>query len=290
MEQLQQAPPPLEQQPPPMDNIQQRGHFFKLPDFWPASPLTWFGIVEAQFDLRSVTSQRERFSLVAAVLPESSARKITHLLAAPPAECYTALKAALLQSHVLTDMQRMELLFNMDNLGSKRPMDLLTEMLELVKPGEENTQLFAMLFMRRLPPPVRVQLTEDDHTDLRALAAKADRCTAFLSRQTSSATIASVSSTSEELIEDAAELSISAMSRGGGRGGKQRGGRFQGNKKPPQQPQQQRGQQQQQRSGQSEDADSPLDLARLSSGLCFYHFTFGSKARSCSKPCAWQGN
>ena len=130
----------------PAANVQQDnagGHFFKLPDFWPASPLTWFGIVEAQFDLRGVTSQREQFSLVAAVLPESSARKITHLLAAPPADCYTALKAALLQSHVLTDMQGMELLFNMDNLGSKRPMDLLTEMLELVKPGEEKTQLFA---------------------------------------------------------------------------------------------------------------------------------------------------
>ena len=77
MEQLQQAPPP-----PPENNVQQdntRSHFFKLPDFWPASPLTWFGIIEAQFDLRGVTSQRERFSLVAAVLPESSARKITHL-------------------------------------------------------------------------------------------------------------------------------------------------------------------------------------------------------------------
>ena len=93
------------------------GRFFKLPDFWPSSPLAWFGIVESQFALPNVTSQREQFGLVAAVLPESSARKITHLLAAPPADCYTALKAALLQSHILTDMQCMELLFNMDNLG-----------------------------------------------------------------------------------------------------------------------------------------------------------------------------
>ena len=32
----------------------------------------------------------------------------------------------------------------MDDLGSKCPMELLTEMVELVKPGEK-TQLFAML-------------------------------------------------------------------------------------------------------------------------------------------------
>lgn len=39
----------------------------------------------------------------------------------------------------------------MEPLGSRRPMDLLTEMMELVRPGEEKTQLFAMLFLRRLP-------------------------------------------------------------------------------------------------------------------------------------------
>ena len=42
----------------------------------------------------------------------------------------------------------------MDNLGSSHPIDFLTEMLELVKPGEEKTQLFAMLFLRQLPAQV----------------------------------------------------------------------------------------------------------------------------------------
>ncbi len=38
-------------------------------------------------------------------------------------------------------------------------MDLLSEMLELVKPGEEKTQLFTMLFLRCLTAQVRGQLT-----------------------------------------------------------------------------------------------------------------------------------
>ncbi len=135
--------------------------FFRLPNFWAATPSAWFGVVESQFRLRNVDSEADRFALVAAVLPESSARRVAHLLADPPADCFTALKAALLSSHQLTDIQRAERLFNMDNLGSRRPMDLLSEMLELVKPGEEKTQLFAMLFLRRLPAQVRVQLTED---------------------------------------------------------------------------------------------------------------------------------
>jgi len=264
-------------------------HFFKLPDFWPASPHAWFGVVEAQFATRNITRERDRFGLVTAVLPESSARKITHLLAAPPADCYTAIKAALLSALQLTEIQRMELLFNMDSIGNKRPMDLLSEMMELVKPGEERTQLFAMLFMRRLPPQVRVQLTEDDHTDLRALAAKADRVTATLARQTSNSIASASALSQDESQDDTAEFSVTAMGRGGGHGGGGCGGCNRGGKRPQyQQQQHQQGQQQQQQP--AEDASSPLDLARLSSGLCYYHFHYGAKARSCTKPCAWQGN
>ena len=37
--------------------------------------------------------------------------------------------------------------------------------------------------MHHLPPQVRVQLNEDDYTDLRALAEKADCCTIMLARK-----------------------------------------------------------------------------------------------------------
>ena len=33
--------------------------FYKLPDFWSASPAAWFGVIEAQFQLRGTTAQRE---------------------------------------------------------------------------------------------------------------------------------------------------------------------------------------------------------------------------------------
>ena len=35
--------------------------FFRLPDFWIASPATWFGVAEAQFLLRGTTTQWDRF-------------------------------------------------------------------------------------------------------------------------------------------------------------------------------------------------------------------------------------
>ena len=163
--------------------------FYKLPNFWSASPAALFGVVEAQFLLRRTEAQRDRFALGTAVLPEASARRVAHILAAPGDTCYTDLKAALLAAHQLTSFQKAERLFSADPLGECRPSELLSEMLELVHPGKERTRLFAMLFLRRLPPPVRLQLTEDVHEDVRELAEKADRCAASIHRQQASAPI-----------------------------------------------------------------------------------------------------
>jgi len=77
--------------------------YFKLPEFWPSSIPTWFGVAEAQFELRGVTSQRARLGLVASILPEISAKKVTHLLQSPTATCYDDLKKALLYSHLLSE-------------------------------------------------------------------------------------------------------------------------------------------------------------------------------------------
>ena len=145
--------------------------FYKLPDFWSASPAAWFGVVEAQFLLRGPEAQRDRFALVSAVLPEASARRVAHILAAPGDTCYTDLKAALLAAHQLTSVQKAERLFSAEALGECRPSELLSEMLELVHPGEERTRLFSMLFLRRLPPAVRLQLTRMYGTLRRRLTA-----------------------------------------------------------------------------------------------------------------------
>ena len=107
---------------------------------------------------------------------------MAHLLANPGDTSYTDLKAALLSAHQLTSFQKAERLFSSDPLGDLRPSELLLELLEWVHPGDERSRLFAMLFLHRLPAAIRLQLTEDDHKDIRALAEKADRCAASIHR------------------------------------------------------------------------------------------------------------
>ena len=267
-----------------------RQRYYKLPDFWSASPAAWFGIVEAQFLIRGTEAQRDKFALVTAVLPETSARRVAHILAAPGEECYDDLKTALLAAHQLTSYQKAERLFSAEALGERRPSELLSEMLELVHPGEERTRLFSMLFLRRLPPAVRLQLTEDDHEDVRALAEKADRCAASIHRhQQTASPIFSATTDNTPEVEEQEEFSVTAVGsgRGGhsaqrGRGGQNRSGRPGcGSQRP---------QQLQPNSAQPAAADTPAQLARQASGLCRSHFRYGDKAYSCGGNCTWQGN
>ena len=133
-----------QQQPTAKPNTTPTGsRYFKLPDFWTASPAAWFGMAEAQFLLQNITSQQERLALVAAILPEASARHVAHLLVNPGDTSYTDLKAALLSAHQLTSFQQAECLFSSKPLGDRCPKDFLSELLEWVHPSEERSRLLA---------------------------------------------------------------------------------------------------------------------------------------------------
>ena len=261
---------------------QGQSRFFKLPDFWTASPAAWFGVAEAQFLLRGVNVQRDRFSLVVAVLPESSARRVAHLLANPGDNCYDELRAALVTAHQLTSYQKAEKLLSSEPLGDRRPSELLSEMLELVHPGDERTNLFSLIFLRRLPAAVRVLLTEDDQEDIRALAEKADRCAASLHRsQLHSVAAVSPSEDYEDPEQEGATVGAIGHGREGSQ--QQRGkGRFKkfhrGNRQP------------QQRQDNKPAPNTPSFNAQQASGLCYKHFRYGDQAFGCEKPCSWQGN
>ena len=167
------APPPLPPRAP-----------LKLPVFWADAPVAWFAAVEAQFELRQVTSQKEKFCHITAALDKLSLKKIVHLVVTPdPLSPYTKLKEALLASHELTDFQRVELLLAVEPLGGRKPSELLADMWELCPNNQHNSIFFAALFLQRLPKEIRVMLTHEDHSDLHRLAAHADRLVAFGGRQ-----------------------------------------------------------------------------------------------------------
>jgi len=148
----------------------------KLPEFWTSNPNTWFAQAEAQFIIKNITSSLTKFYHVVAVLPQSVATNLADLIVKPPAtDAYEDLKKRLVTSYSYTDYQKSDLLFNMPELGDRRPSELLSSMLSLVPDGESKTELFRFLFLRRLPVELRTHLFDVKSEDIRVLGDKADR-------------------------------------------------------------------------------------------------------------------
>jgi hypothetical protein len=121
-----------------------------------------------------------RYCHVVAVLPHESLRLVADLVETlPEQEPYQTLKDRLLASHQLTRYQRAERLFAMPALGSRKPSEMMAAMLEVCPRGEEKTDLFACLFLQRLPRELRVLLARADHKEPKALADHADELWAF---------------------------------------------------------------------------------------------------------------
>jgi hypothetical protein len=266
----------------------------KLPPFWTANPRAWFTIAEGAFRLHNIADEESRFFNCLHALPEATVSLIADLVEADPlpANPYTELRRRLLAAHQLTDIQRVEQLFNLPPLGAQKPSELLAEMLRLCPRGQENNAVFNCLFLNKLPRELRILLSEADMADKQALGARADVFAAHNSKQAHDvvAAVAAVSSSDQE----GEETTVAAVcpgagsgQRGGGggqRGGSgQRGGGWKGKKK------QGRGG----GGGSGQQVSHTLthaDQARVGSGLCFSHFCFGANAKRCEAPCTCSGN
>jgi hypothetical protein len=243
-----------------------------LPEFWPDTPAAWFLHAESKFRLKHIESEWDRYDHLVGALPRASVRLVLDLLEDPDQERpYTALKEKLLSTHELTNFERIERLMQLEPLGARKPTELLAEMLELCPRGQESNMFFLFLFLQRLPRELRVLLDEDDQLTPRQLAAKADKLWAKHSHQHGS--VAAV--TEDDNTIAAVQHSSSARGRSGGnRGRGQRLQRGRGGRRPAQ-------------TATAADQDTPSRLARSTTGLCFFHWTFGDQAHKCESPCTW---
>jgi hypothetical protein len=135
----------------------------RLPDFWSDAPAGWFLYAESRFRIRNITSEVDRFDHLVGALPKSSVRLVMDTLESLDADQpYSALKQRLLASHELSEFQRIELLFKMEPLGSRKPSELLSHMLEICPRGEERNHFFIFLFLQRLPKELRSHLNDSE--------------------------------------------------------------------------------------------------------------------------------
>jgi hypothetical protein len=255
-------PPPPPQQPGQV----------KLAAFWPQAPALWFAQAECTFAVKRVVVQFDRYCHVVAALPHESIRLVADIVEGEPSETpYDDIKQRLVASHQLSDFQKAERLFQMPALGGPKPSELMAAMLETCPRGEEKTNLFACIFLQRLPREIRVLLAKADHKDPKTLATQADELWALHDNTSGGSRSAAVQETPDS---DFVAAISGYRRRGGAARGKTRGGgRGRGGKAAPRLPE-----------------PEASKEARLAAWLCIKHWRYGEAASSCEQPCSWQGN
>ncbi|XP_064475718.1 uncharacterized protein LOC135389614 [Ornithodoros turicata] len=261
----------------------------KLPPFWDRNPATWFIQAEAQLHLAGIAAQSTKFYHVISALSPSAAEEVYDVIASPPLDIpYDKLKAALLKRTTCSDRARLQQLLSAEELGDRRPTQLLRSMRQLLGDGASSTSdsFIRELFLQRLPRNVQMVLAATSNLSTDELATLADAVMevasptvinvdvpplippAPMSAQAHSHDRSPCLSAIENLTQQVNSLThlVSELATRSRSPSPRRYRR-------------------QSRSSRGRRFSSPK-----ASGMCWYHQRLGAEARHCFQPCSWTGN
>ena len=135
--------------------------------------------------------------------------------------------------------------------GDMKPSKLMSNMLALLPLGHKPCFFLRGAFLKRLPADDSVHLLRDDFSDPIDLALKADE---IYQSRVSSSTVYTVSSTPEDVVNAVRSSPTNRPRRS------------------------------------ATPHSSSRDSRSSSPSLCYYHRTWGTKAKKCRAPCSWSGN
>ncbi|KAJ8030221.1 hypothetical protein HOLleu_26565 [Holothuria leucospilota] len=274
----------------------------KLPPFWPKDPTIWFAQVEAQFITRGITLQSTKVAYVVASLQPEIAEEVRDLLITPPTEDpYDKIKTKLIERTQTSEQKRLHQLPISEELGDRKPSQLLRRMYQLLGQRQLEDSIFKTLFLQRLPTNVQLILASTrDTVDIEQLSLLADKILEVTPNVPTVSTVKSTptppnvstnystpltgsSSEVDELRSLVSKLTTtvdaltdqSAEHRNRGRS-------------------RDRNYRDRRRFSRSRSKSRPRYYEKPG-GYCWYHFTFDKKAGKCTPPCSFnksgdQGN
>jgi len=225
--------------------------------------------------LGRITTEQTRYGHVVATLPPSVAMDIRDILLRPdPTLPYSRLKDALLARTAVSSRERLQQLLSGEELGDRRPSAMLRHMQQLLgtEAPVDGDPIFRQLFLSRLPQNVQaIVACAADTATLEQLAAMADKIV-----ETTPQTGLSVSAVDNSLVAALSALTarVDALTTE-----KRDRGRQQGRDRS--------------RSRNRSRSKSRRPSHYNQTGdttYCWYHDTFGDKAKKCVPPCSYAGN
>ncbi len=131
------------------------GHLsLKLPPFMEDDPEAWFGLVEAQFELRSVTGDSKKFYHTVSVLQGEPQKQIKDILKLPRTtpDKYDQLKARLLDTYGMNDLDRSAQVMAWPPMAEdERPSVYINGLLSKMADIPTNHPFFRATVLSKLP-------------------------------------------------------------------------------------------------------------------------------------------
>lgn len=239
-----------------------------LPTFWHNDPAVWFKLAELQFQTRGITQSTTMFSHIVSALPSEIVQEARDVIMSPHAtEPYEHLKSTLLKRTTDSEQRRLDSLINGEELGDRKPSQLLRRLQQILDGKSIDDALFRQLFLQRLPSFVRSILASRGNIPINELADLADDIMAIpshsqistLTPQPPDAVTHLLVRQIELLNSNIEKLQLAQRSRSPNRSPRPR---------------------------------SPSSSAYRSNQprhkFCWYHFKFGANAMKCEPPCEFK--
>ncbi|XP_076392694.1 uncharacterized protein LOC143265295 [Megachile rotundata] len=148
----------------------------RIPDFAPADPELWFGMVERSFDASGIKTESTKFGYVLGALSPQYAAEVRDIIMSPPPpppEPYEKLKCELIKRLSSSQEQKTRRLLEHEEIGDRKPSQFLRH-LRTLGGAAVSQEILRSLWMGRLPSSMQVILATQRDTDLDQVAELAD--------------------------------------------------------------------------------------------------------------------
>lgn len=141
----------------------------------PEDPELWFDLLEQQFALHNITSERTRFIHASTLLEGRFAQEVKDIIRNPPADTpYTTLRRELISRLSISEAQRIRQLLGQEDLNGRSPSQFLRHLRSLAGSLSIPDPILRNLWLQRLPPQTQAILQGHKNQPLDELASIAD--------------------------------------------------------------------------------------------------------------------
>lgn len=131
-----------------------------LPPFWIKNPITWFIQAEAVFDKGRIKSDHRKYVHLLAALPTDIIEKVLDIVQNPPdIELYNSLKSAIIKRCTISEEKRIKTLLYDAEMGDKIPSEFYRYLVQLGKPSASSgKQLIRNIWTQRIPKSLEIAI------------------------------------------------------------------------------------------------------------------------------------